>query len=517
VIEAKGDTSLTRSTPRSDIGASLGQVLKPDPLQVYTSCVSAVGIVLLIWILSTVSLLSPGLLLFVALVILAELTTSDTFTPHIAFTVSSAVYFSALLLFGTASGALVGMVGGAVATVATDYSQKNHGRASTVPLLQRLLFNMASLGLAVTTAGNIYTLAGGRVGSVSLVSNVIPIALAAVSTEAVNAAVVVIAASLQTGVRPLQVWKQNVSWALPINLLGLAVGGGGLALGFQVAGVLGAGVFLLPVLLTIYAFRLYVLKTKTQMGRLEEAISERTADLQRTNEELRELDRLRTRFFSVINHEMRNPLTAVLGFIDILASDGSMTADQQEMLSKMGDNGQRLLDLVNNILEISSLQSGKLTISPQPMSILPAVQQALTAVEPVSAEKHIQTRVDVPANLPDVLADPRRVVQVLINLLSNSVKYTNGTGSITISARKSPKGRMVEISVADNGIGIPADHLPRIFDCFARIERAETQNTVGTGLGLYIAKGLVEAHGGEIRVESQVGRGSCFTFTLPSA
>jgi signal transduction histidine kinase len=517
VIEAQSDASLTRAAPRSDIRASLGQALKPDPLQVYTACVSAVGVVLLVWILSTVSLLSPALLLFVALVVLAELTTSDTFTPHIAFTVSSAVYFAALLLFGTASGALVGMVGGAVATVATDYSQRAHGRASKVPLLQRVPFNMASLGLAVTTAGNVYILAGGRVGSVSLLSNIIPIALAAMCTEAVNAAVVVIAASLQTGAQPLQVWRQNVSWALPINLLGLAVGGGGLALGYRVAGVLGAGVFLLPILLTIYAFRLYVVKTKGQMAHLEEAIDERTADLQRTNEELRELDQLKTRFFSVINHEMRNPLTAVLGFIDILATDNSLTVDQQEMLSKMGDNGQRLLDLVNNILEISSLQSGKLTISPQRMSIIPAVQQALAAVEPISTEKHILTRVDVPANLPDVLADPKRVVQVLINLLSNSVKYTNGTGSITITARKSPKGRLVEIGVADNGIGIPADQLPRIFDCFARIERAETQNTVGTGLGLYIAKGLVEAHGGEIRVESQVGRGSCFTFTLPSS
>jgi len=517
VIEAKSDASLTRAAPRSDIGASLGQVLKPDPLQVYTSCVSAVGIVLLIWILSTVSLLSPGLLLFVALVILAELTTSDTFTPHIAFTVSSAIYFSALLLFGTASGALVGMVGGAVATAATDYDQKKHGRASAVPLLQRILFNMASLGLAVTTAGNVYTLAGGRVGNISLLSNVIPIALAAGCTEAVNAAVVVIAASLQSGIQPLQVWKQNVSWALPFNLLGLAVGGGGLALGYRVAGVLGAGVFLLPVLLTIYAFRLYVVRTKSQMQHLEEAIGERTADLTRTNEELRELDKLKTRFFSVINHEMRNPLTAVLGFTDILTADKSLTADQQDMLGKMGDNGQRLLDLVNNILEISSLQSGKLTVSPQPMHIMPAVQQALAAVEPISTEKHIRTSVDVPADLPDVLADPKRVVQVLINLLSNSVKYTNGAGVITITARNSPKARMVEIGVADNGIGIPADQLPRIFDCFARIERAETHNTVGTGLGLYIAKGLVEAHGGEIRVESQVGRGSCFTFTLPRA
>jgi signal transduction histidine kinase len=134
------------------------------------------------------------------------------------------------------------------------------------------------------------------------------------------------------------------------------------------------------------------------------------------------------------------------------------------------------------------------------------------------AEKNLLSiSVDVPRTIPYVRGDPKRLDQILVNLLSNAIKYTPNLGSITIAARRSETANRVEISVADNGFGIPAHHLPHIFDPFSRIERDAIQHTVGTGLGLPIVKGLVEAHGGEIWVESEEGHGACFTFTLPIA
>jgi len=490
---------------------------KLDPLRAYTACVSVIGAGLLIWCLSDGSRLSLHVLLFVVLVILAELTTSEVFSSQIAFTMSSAVHFAALLLFGIPPAVLIAMVGGLTATLVIDTARRHQGRPSPVSILQRAPFNMASLGLAIVVAGNVYVLLGGQLGDIARSSNLLAMVLAAATAEVANTILVVKAVSLQTGIPSVQVWKKNVSWALPIQLLSMVVGGGGLALGYQTAGLVGVGVFFLPIVLTIYAFKLYVRQTKAQMLHLEEIVAERTDDLRRTNTELKRVDRIKTRFFSMINHEMRNPLHSVLGYVELLLATKPLSEDQGLMLSSTRESGQRLLDLVNDILDSSRLQDNKLNIVPKTIPIRSSVNKALTMVRPMAEEKHISITVDVPQTIPDIWADPRRVVQILVNLLSNAVKYTPDTGSVTIAAQRSETDSMVEISVSDNGIGIPADQLPHIFDCFSRIERTEIQHTNGTGLGLYIVNGLVKAHGGEIRVKSEEGRGSCVTFALPVA
>jgi signal transduction histidine kinase len=243
------------------------------------------------------------------LVIIAELTTSEIFAPQIYFSMSAACVFAALLLLGPLPTVLVAMSGGLVSTL-VDHRRQARARRAT--LLQRVLFNMAAMGLAVPVAGGIYLLFGvfgGSIGQVALLSNLLPTVLAAVSFEVVNAALVIGVVSLQTGQPAVEIWRQNVSWAMPMDILSMVVGGGALALGYQIAGVLGLAVFFLPLVLTAYAFRLYVGQTKGQMARLEEIVAERTQDLEKANEELKRLDRLKTSAFSVINHEMRTPLT----------------------------------------------------------------------------------------------------------------------------------------------------------------------------------------------------------------
>jgi signal transduction histidine kinase len=341
--------------------------------------------------------------------------------------------------------------------------------------------------------------------------------LAAVLYELVNAGLVVGVISILTAQPALRVWRQNVSWAMPMNVLSMVIGGGGLAIGYQIAGVLGVSVFFLPLVLTIYAYRLYVAQTKGQMAHLEEIIAARTQDLQKANQELKRLDQVKTDFFSVINHEMRTPLTAIVGYTELLLARGRLPAGQEHMVQTIKNNSQRLLDLVNNILDISRLEEGKLVVVPEAMQLAPAVKHALAVVQPLADSKHISIGLDIPPGLPDVWADPIRVHQILVNLLNNAIKYTPDTGAIHITAHQNALPDKVEVSVSDTGIGIPAEHLSHIFERFSRIERPEIQHTIGTGLGLSIVKGLVEAHAGQIEVHSEEGRGTCFTFTLPVA
>jgi hypothetical protein len=227
-----------------------GKTRVHGPLWVYTVCVSGLGVALLLWSLRQLSSFPPNVLLFIGLVVIAELTTSEAFVPQVLFSISSAITFATLLLFGPLPAALVAMVGGLVITLVAHKRQTQSSRA---PLLQRALFNMAALGLALAVAGGIYLLSGGKVGEVALLSNLLPMVLAAAFDETVNAALVVGVVSLQTGKPPFQIWRQNVSWAMPMKVLTMVVGGGGLALGYQIAGILGLGIFFLPIALTIYA------------------------------------------------------------------------------------------------------------------------------------------------------------------------------------------------------------------------------------------------------------------------
>jgi signal transduction histidine kinase len=400
----------------------------------------------------------------------------------------------------------------------TLVATKRRTKPSRSTLWERTFFNMAAMGLAVPAAGGVYLLSGGRIGQVALVSNLLPTVLAAVTFEMVNAGIVVVVLSLRTGQPAFQIWRQNMSWASPMNILSMVVGGGGLAMGYQIAGVLGAAVFFLPLISTIYAYRLYVVQTKAHMAHLEEIVAERTQDLQKANEDLRHLDRVKTNFFSVINHEMRTPLTAIFGYTELLlARSQGLAPEQQRMLHHVRDSSQRLMDLVDNILDIARIEDGKLNILPERVPVSSAAEKALATIQPIAGKKNISVGLDIPPSLPPLWADSERLNQILLNLLSNAVKYTPDTGKVTISARQNATPNMIEISVSDTGTGIPADMLPYLFDRFSRLERPDIKHTIGTGLGLSIVKGLVEAHGGKIWVESEEGRGTRFTFTLPIA
>lgn len=484
-------------------------------LNYYLWGISLLGVLLLIRAMTDTLSYSINALIFVLLVIVAELfTRSDLFTDEMVFSISSAVTFATLILFGPYVAAIAAGSGGIIVTIVLFIKNKQRKRQST--LLQRVLFNMAGLSIPAAVAGWVYQFLGGTVGDVSAVSNLLPIAVAAVALEFGNAAIVIGAVAIQTRTRPFTIWRRNASWAVPINILTMAIGGGGMAYAFQLAGYVGVAVFFVPIAMTVYSVRLYVEQTKQQMDKLEQTVEERTADLRKAYEELKQLDQTKTAFFSIVNHEMRSPLTAIIGYAGLLLRDNMLSEDQHYQVSAIESNSKRVIELVNNILDIARIEDGKLRITPGDTFILPLVYEAVKTVHPMADKKKITINVDTDIGSDAmVYADGKRIEQVIINLLSNAVKYTPETGSVQVTAQISAEEQMLTVEVIDNGVGIPMKVLPVIFDRFSRAERDDIRGISGTGLGLAIVKGLVEAHHGKVWADSIEGSGSTFGFSIP--
>lgn len=228
-----------------------------------------------------------------------------------------------------------------------------------------------------------------------------------------------------------------------------------------------------------------------------------------------EVDRMKTEFIATVSHELRTPMTSIKGSLGLVLGGiaGPLPQEAQELLTIAQHNTDRLIRLINDILDISRIEAGKMEIKKGPLSVPEAVQRSIKELDGFAAERRIQVKANLPAGLPRVLADSDRLQQVLVNLISNAIKFSNPGGEVLVTA--STDGREVWIRVEDQGPGIPPEHQREIFEKFHRVDNAATRRTGGTGLGLAICKALVAEHGGQIWVESEVGKGSAFIFSLP--
>lgn len=222
----------------------------------------------------------------------------------------------------------------------------------------------------------------------------------------------------------------------------------------------------------------------------------------------------REEILGVVSHDLRNPLSAITMCARVLLeSPPEEEAARRELLSAVLESSRMMQRLIQDLLDIAVIESGHLTIHRQPESLEPIVRQAVAMVQALAEEKKIELRANVPENMPPLDVDATRIVQVLVNLLGNAIKFTEAGGEVVVSAQGGEASAIV--SVSDTGIGIPQEDLPHIFDRYWHSRR--TSRSAGAGLGLAIARGIVEAHGGRIWVESSVGEGSTFHFTLPIA
>jgi PAS domain S-box-containing protein len=249
--------------------------------------------------------------------------------------------------------------------------------------------------------------------------------------------------------------------------------------------------------------------------RSEEELRRRTLELQRANERLHELDRLKTAFMSTVSHELRTPLTSIQGFGEFLEDEvgGPLSPEQHQFVDAIMDGARRLRGMVDNLLDFTQLNAGTLTLVQQEIDLGPAIEEAITQIEEAIKTRNMTLDVRLPRVPMVVWADAGRIRQVLLNLLSNAVKFTPDGGRIALTTEV--RGADVHVSVSDTGIGIGTEHMAHMFERFFQVDTSYTRTAGGAGLGLSLSKALVEAHGGHMGVQSELGQGSTFWFTLP--
>jgi len=230
--------------------------------------------------------------------------------------------------------------------------------------------------------------------------------------------------------------------------------------------------------------------------------------------ELRKMETMRREFVANVSHELRTPLASIKGYAETLL-DGALSDrdNAEEFLRIIHSDAERLARLIRDILDLSKIESGTLKLEIKKISLSAVADRVIAGLRRQAEEKVLALKNDIPADLPEVPADEDRIAQVFLNLIDNAIKYTAPGGKVTISAAR--KGQELQASVADTGIGIPAEDIPRLFERFYRVDKARSRELGGTGLGLSIVKHIVHAHGGQVAVHSELGRGSAFSFTLP--
>ncbi|MGB1253546.1 MAG: sensor histidine kinase [Candidatus Promineifilaceae bacterium] len=305
---------------------------------------------------------------------------------------------------------------------------------------------------------------------------------------------------------PFDMWRKN-NWAAIVHITNIFIVGGIFTLAVDSYGAMGILIFSMPVLLTSFAFRVYVTQTKSQMSNLETIIAERTEELERLNQE-------KDDFLAVLTHDMKSPLMSIGMYAAMLQQNPQLLQEKPHTIKNILRAQATLNDLVNNIVDLENLKAGsEMTLDLIPFDLNELIEFVTESLQP-QAGRLQQTLYYKPLLHPvQVMADRLKVERVLTNLISNAVKYTPKGGRIDVRLRLDLE--KIEVAVIDTGYGIPEAELPFIFERFRRVKQHRSV-ALGTGLGLAIAKLIAEAHDGTISVESIEGEGSTFTLMLPS-
>jgi len=263
-------------------------------------------------------------------------------------------------------------------------------------------------------------------------------------------------------------------------------------------------------------------------------LAEKTANLQQAYDRLKELDKLKSNFLATVSHELRTPLTSIIGYSEMLEAGiaGELAEEQREFVETIRRKGDHLLALITSLLDLSKLEQGALRLDRQPLNAKEVLDEIANTLLPRTLKEHITIEVEADENLPAIDGDPIRLRQVLSNLADNALKFTPEGGTVTLRATETDlvggeDGEMgmvlmaagrpaVRIEVRDSGMGMKPDELPKIFDAFYQVDGSSTREHGGAGLGLSIVSRLVNAHEGEVRVESEPGVGTSFFVTLPA-
>jgi len=394
----------------------------------------------------------------------------------------------------------------------------------------RALFNISSFVVTTFATCRSYVFFGGSAqggGVVPMVALMVAtLVFYLVNTYSISGVV-----ALSGRLNLFKVWHENFLWSAPSFFAG-----GSLALGMsyflQRFGIYSFVLSLPFCVLIYYSYKLYLDKLEEKKQHLEDIermnadlerkVKERTQELevvnqklQESNLELQRANSLKSEFLANMSHELRTPLNAVIGFSELLLDTGSGTLgeDQKDYVADILSSGRHLLELINEILDLSKIEAGKMKLSAEEFEIGPVCEEAMALLRVEAGRKHIEIVLDVEDSALEVRADRNKVKQIMNNLLSNAVKFTHPGGRVTLRTR-----RVVDrlaVSVIDTGIGIKDEDQERIFQAFTQVDGSYARRYQGTGLGLTLVKKFVEMHGGSVTLESRFGEGSHFTFTIP--
>ena len=251
------------------------------------------------------------------------------------------------------------------------------------------------------------------------------------------------------------------------------------------------------------------IRDTTDRKRIERTLQEKNVELERANQ-------AKDRFLASMSHELRTPLNGIIGFAEFLSDGkpGPLNPKQKEYLGDILNSGRHLLHLINDMLDLVKVQAGKADLVPERFHLGEAIGEVCAGVRPIAAGKRIEMSVDIADGIDVVTLDQQRFKQILYNLLSNALKFTDDAGKVGITVTREDKDHF-RLVVSDNGIGIRAEDLGRLFTEFEQLETGTARRFGGTGLGLALTRTLVDLHGGAIHVESEIGKGSSFSVVLP--
>jgi len=248
---------------------------------------------------------------------------------------------------------------------------------------------------------------------------------------------------------------------------------------------------------------------------LQRSVEERTHELAVAKDQAEAADRMKSAFLASMSHELRTPLNSIIGFTSLLVSGvvGTLNPEQEKQLSLVRKSGHHLLRLINDVLDISRIEAGKVEVTRESFCLSASIRGVVDQTRPLAAEKNLDVSYEVSHSPADVTSDSRLVGQIVTNLVSNAIKFTE-KGSVHVSGRISPGG--FSIAVTDTGIGIDEAYHDAIFDAFTQADSGLDRRHEGTGLGLTISQGLADQLGGSITIQSAPGQGSTFTVALPN-
>ena len=397
--------------------------------------------------------------------------------------------------------------------------------------LFRALFNVSSFVITTFLACETYAAFGGDRVEAGLETILVALMLATLVFYLGNTYSIAGVVALANRLNVFRAWHENFLWSAPSFLAG-----GSLALGmayFLDRFGLYAFVLSLPFCALIYySYKLYLDKLEEKREHLEDIqrmnadlerkVRERTLELEIVNEKLQESNfelkrasSMKSEFLANMSHELRTPLNAIIGFSELLLDPGfgALAEEQKDHVEDILGSGRHLLDLINDILDLSKIEAGKMQLNRESFAIAPVVHEAMALLRIEAGKKQIDLTFRIDGDSTDVLADRSKIKQVMYNLLSNAVKFTPSGGRVSLTVNREQE--LLLVSVADTGIGIGVEDQERIFQAFTQVDGSYARRYQGTGLGLALVKKFIEMHGGQVRVTSTINAGSTFTFRIP--